>query len=193
MSDKELKKAIDNIQPGSCFGHYDKIARECKTCFVVEQCSKNTASRELADSSDEEEKPEVKKKSPSVKRKYTKKKEEPKAEVKEVPKVEVKEVPKVEIKEVQKVEIKEVPNVTGNSFFDAALLELESKINLNEQKDSAKLALYFFGRSNMIVAYSKASGNVQLSKSGEKTNYKPFENKEDAAVLKKDMLVDYED
>ena len=113
MSDKELKKAIDSIQPGSCFGHYENAARECKTCFVVEQCSKNTAGKKLAEASVEPEKIKKKKPTNSVKKKYVKRKEDIKlaeeAEVKkEVVKAEVKkDVVKAEVKkEVVKAEVK---------------------------------------------------------------------------------------
>jgi hypothetical protein len=74
-NNKELKKAIDSIQPGSCFGHYENSARECKSCFVVEQCSKNTAGKKLAAESEVPTK--VKKKTTtSVKKKYVKRKED---------------------------------------------------------------------------------------------------------------------
>jgi len=146
MSDKELKKAIDSIQPGSCFGHYENAARECKTCFVVEQCSKNTAGKKLAEASVEPEKIKKKKPTNSVKKKYVKRKEDIKlaeeAEVKkEVVKAEVKkDVVKAEVKkEVVKAEVKK-DVVKAEVKEDVAKAEVKEDVAKAEVKEDVAKA-----------------------------------------------------
>jgi len=146
MSDKELKKAIDSIQPGSCFGHYENAARECKTCFVVEQCSKNTAGKKLAEASVEPEKIKKKKPTNSVKKKYVKRKEDIKlaeeAEVKkDVVKAEVKkDVVKAEVKkDVVKAEVKK-DVVKAEVKEDVAKAEVKEDVAKAEVKEDVAKA-----------------------------------------------------
>ncbi len=201
MSDKELKKAIDSIQPGSCFGHHDKTVRECKTCFVVEQCSKNTASRKLADESKvPAEKPKKKKTTTSVKKKYVKRKEDIKsdeAEVKkEVVKAEVKkEVVKAEVKKnvEKKPKVNKEVESTGNSLVDNIIEDVGKSVPISGCASTAKSIFYLFDEKKMVVAYTRGSGNLQLSKNGEKKVYANLQNEEDAKILKEAMLVGYED
>jgi len=218
-SDKELKKAIDSIQPGSCFGHYETSARECKSCFVVEQCSKNTAGKKLeAEANAPSGKPK-KKATTSVKKKYVKRKEDIKsAEVekpktedpksKEVPKVEAPKVesPKVEVPKVETPKVQEAPKAevpcavegidvksTGVEFLDLVLTHVSKSIPVSGYFATDGKIFYVFDGKKMVITYIESSGRIQLSKDGEKKVYSKLKSEEDANILKSAMLVGYED
>ncbi len=179
-SDKELKKAVDLIQPGSCYGHWGKTCKECKICFIVEQCNKFTTNKELIVEEPEVKKPVPKKTITPVKKKIlAKKKEAAKAKKAEKPVAKAKPAPVESVK-------------TGDILLDNIIKDVEDIVKLDDVQVTDKSIMFIFDGREMIINYLKKSGKMRLTKGDIKKVFDQIQTEEQAEDFKKALLTGYE-